>query len=117
MRCQTLASVASAVVLVGCASQQQVVDSMQPQAVETAQKRGSFDLGCPAATAQVLSKEMVQAPAGPPRYAPPQRAEFTIGVEGCGKRATYNVVCAHGGTGCVAQGAGEQVHEAQAPPR
>jgi hypothetical protein len=35
---------------------------------------------------------------------PPQRAEYTVGVEGCGKRATYYVICAEGGTGCVAAG-------------
>jgi hypothetical protein len=40
-----------------------------------------------------------------PRFAPPQRAEYTVGVAGCGQRATYLVVCAEGGTGCVAAGA------------
>lgn len=81
---------------------------MQPQAVQAAQKRGSFDLNCPAATAQVLSNEMVQTRmGGGPIGAwnvPPSRAEYTVGVEGCGKRATYYVICAEGGTGCVATG-------------
>ena len=39
-----------------------------------------------------------------PRFAPPQRAEYTVGVEGCGKRVTYLVVCAEGGNGCFASG-------------
>lgn len=87
-----------------CASQQQVVDEMKPQAVETAQKKGSFEMNCPAATAQVLSDEMVQQRAtyGPYAGMPPERAEYTVGVQGCGQRTTYTVICAHGGTGCVA---------------
>jgi hypothetical protein len=93
-----------AIVLLGCESQQQMVNDMQPKAVQVAQKRGAFDLNCPAATAQVLSNEMVQTPASTRRYMPPERAEYTVGVSGCGKRATYMVVCAEGGTGCVATG-------------
>jgi hypothetical protein len=89
----------------GCASQQQIVDSMQPDAIHVAQRRGAFELNCPAATAELLSKEMIQSPMMNPRFAPPQRAEYTIGVAGCGQRATYLVVCAEGGTGCVAAGA------------
>jgi hypothetical protein len=88
----------------GCQTQQQVVDSMQPDAVHVAQRRGAFEMNCPAATAEVLSKEMVQTPIMNPRFAPPQRAEYTVGVSGCGQRATYLVVCADGGTGCVAAG-------------
>jgi hypothetical protein len=96
---------ALSLVLCACQSQQQMVDAMQPNAVQVAQKRGAFELNCPAATAEVLSKEMMQEANVPVRYAPPERAEYTIGVSGCGKRATYMVVCAEGGTGCVAAGA------------
>jgi hypothetical protein len=88
----------------GCASQQQIVDSMQPDAIHVAQRRGAFELNCPAATAEVLSKEMIQSPMMNPRFAPPQRAEYTVGVAGCSQRATYLVVCAEGGTGCIAAG-------------
>ena len=35
------------------------------------------------------------------RFAPPDRAEYTVGVTGCGQRHTYLVVCTDGG-GCVA---------------
>jgi len=97
-----LSAVAGAAILLGaCESQQQQVDQMQPNAIDVAQKRGAFELQCPAATAQVLSKEMLQQ-ASNMRYAPPERAEYTVGVSGCGKQATYIVVCAVGGTGCVA---------------
>ena len=48
---------------------------------------------------------MIQSPGVMnPRFAPPQRAEYTVGVAGCGQRATYLVVCAEGGTGCIAAG-------------
>ena len=61
---------------------------------------------CPAATATILNKEMLQTgmSAAPMAWQPPQRAEYTVGVRGCGKQSTYLVVCAVGGTGCVAAG-------------
>lgn len=98
------AAIVAAMATAGCASQQQQVDSMQPEAMHTAQRRAAFELNCPAATAEVLSKEMIQSPIMNPRFAPPQRAEYTVGVAGCGQRATYLVVCAEGGTGCYAAG-------------
>ncbi len=90
--------------LCGCASQQQLVDRMQPNAVRVAQTRGAFELDCPAATAEVLSKEMMQSGATGPLLMSPERAEYTVGVSGCAKRATYLAVCTVGGTGCVAGG-------------
>ena len=107
----TLITTGIAAMLCGCESQQQMVNDMQPKAVQVAQQRGSFELNCPPATAQVLSNEMMQTPAPTLRYAPPERAEYTVGVEGCGKRATYMVVCAEGGTGCVATGTVNKVRE------
>lgn len=100
-----LGSVALSAAFCGCQSQQQMVDEMQADATQVAQRRGAFELNCPNATANVLSKEMIQSSVTNPRWAPPQRAEYTVGVEGCNQRATYLVVCAEGGTGCVAAGA------------
>jgi hypothetical protein len=74
----------SSLALAACASQQSIVDSMQPDAVHVAQRRGAFEMSCPAATAEVLSQEMIQGPNLSPRFAPPQRAEYTVGVAGCG---------------------------------
>ena len=99
--------------LCGCQSQQQLVDEMQADATQVAQRRGAFELNCPAATATVLSKEMIQSPVANPRWAPPERAEYTVGVSGCNKRATYLVVCAVGGTGCVAGGAKNEIQSGQ----
>jgi PBP1b-binding outer membrane lipoprotein LpoB len=94
----------AALLAAGCQTQQQAVDSMQVEAAHTAQRRATFELNCPAATAEVLSKEMIQSPMMNPRFAPPQRAEYTVGVAGCGQRATYLVICAVDGTGCFAGG-------------
>lgn len=95
---------AACLAVTGCQSQQQMVDEMQADAVHTAQRRGNFELNCPTAKAEVLSKEMIQSPIMNPRFAPPQRAEYTVGVSGCNQRATYLVVCAEGGNGCIAAG-------------
>jgi hypothetical protein len=100
-----------AVGICSCQSQQQMVDEMQADANQVAQRRGMFELNCPAATASVLSKEMVQSAVMNPRWAPPQRAEYTVGVSGCNKRATYMVVCAEGGTGCVAVGTQNEIRQ------
>ena len=100
----------SSLALGACQSQQQVVDQMQPDAIHVAQRRGAFELNCPAATAQVLGNEMIQTPTPAIGFAPPQREEYTVGVSGCGKQATYLVVCAQGGTGCVAGGARNETH-------
>ncbi|HXW73713.1 MAG TPA: hypothetical protein VEK10_02760 [Steroidobacteraceae bacterium] len=105
------ATFALSAVVCGCESQQQMVNEMQADALHVATQRGKFELNCPAATATVLSNEMIQSTVVNPRWAPPQRAEYTIGVAGCNKRATYLVVCAEGGTGCVAGGARNEVQQ------
>jgi hypothetical protein len=81
------------------------IESAQPEALQAATRRGQFEFGCPAASGQVLSQENVVSPLQNTfRFSPPQRAEYTIGVSGCGKRTTYLVVCSDGGGGCVAAG-------------
>jgi hypothetical protein len=97
-------------VLLGCESQQQKVSDMQPKAVQTALERGAFELNCPSATAQVLSDEMIET-GGMRRYR--ERGEYTVGVQGCGKRATYIVVCPEGGTGCIARGTDNAIQKTQ----
>ena len=109
-----LSAVTISVMSWGCQTQQQVVDEMKSDATHVAQRRGAFELNCPSATAQVLSNEMVQSNIQNPRWAPPQRAEYTVGVSGCNQRATYLVVCAEGGTGCVAAGAQNVTRSADA---
>lgn len=91
------------VLLAGCATQQDFLTSKQPTGTQVALSRGQFDLNCPAATASVLSSQYIQAP-GPMIANTVTRAEFTVGVQGCGQRATYIVVCSEGTEGCIAGG-------------
>ena len=87
--------------LAGCQSTGQQLDTEQQQAVSTGVQRVGFDMNCPSATGQVLSREMI-APVSI-RFGV-ERAEYTIGVEGCGKRETIVVVCPQDGSGCFAGG-------------
>ena len=82
----------------------QFLDSKQPMAIQTTVSRARFETNCPEATGAVLSREVTQPPVEGPRIAGIQRAEFTIGVSGCGQRSTLVVVCPDGGEGCFAAG-------------
>jgi hypothetical protein len=86
----------------GCMSQNQFLASRQPMAIQAAVSRGQFDLNCPTATGQVLSQEVTQPPLQGPLVQGEERGLFTIGVEGCGRRQSYQVLCPMGGNGCTA---------------
>ena len=74
----------------GCASGPPFIDQAQPEAMTIAQRRGAFELNCRQATPQLLNREMLQPISF--RFGI-ERAEYTIGVSGCDKRATYVVLC------------------------
>jgi hypothetical protein len=80
----------SATLLAGCASGPPFIDQAQPEAVVLAQRRAAFELNCPTVSTQVLSRETLQPISF--RFGV-ERAEYTIGATGCGKRATYVVIC------------------------
>lgn len=84
--------------LMGCESASQILDDDQAVATQTALRRGQFELSCPQATGRSLSQNLLQ----PVIWGGYERAEYTIGVEGCGRRATYVVVCAAGSSSCFA---------------
>ena len=90
--------------IVGCQTQQDMLQSSQGLAVQTAVNRARFDMNCSSATGQVLSTNVSQPMIqGTFRSAyGVQRLEYTVGVTGCGKRRTYIVVCPQGGAGCFA---------------
>jgi hypothetical protein len=46
--------------------------------------------------------EEVQPVIQGPRFGGVVRAEYTVGVAGCGQRATYLVICPEDGSGCFA---------------
>jgi hypothetical protein len=85
-----------------CQTQAQFLANKQASALETALTRARFEMNCPDANGQVLSSEVVQPALQGPVVAGIQRAEFTIGVAGCGQRNTYVVACPEGGEGCFA---------------
>jgi hypothetical protein len=91
--------------VVGCASGPPFIDQMQPEAVNMAVRRGQFEMNCPTATGEMLSRETLQPLVQTFVYTGPQRAEYTIGVAGCGQRATYVVICPDNGSrSCFAGG-------------
>jgi hypothetical protein len=93
-------------VLAGCQSTAEIMKSKQPQALQTAVNRGKFEMSCPAATGTVISEDMLQpAIQGFAARGGPERAEYTVGVEGCGQRATYMVICPLNQDGCYSVGA------------
>ena len=89
----------------GCQTEQQMLQSSQGMAVQTALNRARFDMNCSSATGQVLSNNVsqpsIQGPLGGTAYGV-QRMEYTVGVTGCGQRRTYIVICPQGGAGCFA---------------
>ena len=101
MKYAAIVTAACLVGLAGCESTDQQLDAQQQQAVTTAVQRVGFDMNCPSATGQVISREMV-APVSV-RFGV-YRAEYTVGVEGCGQRQTIVVVCPQDGSGCFAGG-------------
>jgi len=87
--------------LPGCQSTAQRLDGDQPQAVDTALRRLRFEMDCPSATGEVLSRKMIEPVSVRLGV---ERAEYTVGVEGCGKRQTIVVLCPQDGSGCFAGG-------------
>lgn len=78
------------VLLAGCASGPPFIDQAQPEAMTIAQRRAAFEFNCQAVNTQLLSRETLQPISF--RFGI-ERAEYTIGATGCGKRATYVVIC------------------------
>ena len=94
---------------------QQLADKLQPSALRAAQQRGATELGCPGATANVMSKNTLQEPQGTGWYEPPHRAAYTVAVAGCGKQTNYSVACDER-TSCVA-GAASTASPSPPPPQ
>ena len=99
-------AMALALSITGCASQKQFLQSRQAMAIQTAVSRGQFEMNCPAATGTLIWQEVVQPALEGPYVGGIQRAEYTVGVAGCGQRSTFVVICPEGGSGCFAAGPG-----------
>jgi len=79
--------------------------------MQTAVSRGQFEMNCPVATGTVLSREVVQPVLQGPLLNGIPRAEYTVGVAGCGRRTTFVVICPDEGDGCFATGPGRFIRE------
>src|SRR5262249_26335453 len=93
---------AAAVMVTACPSQTQTLANKQGAATEAALQRGRFELNCPSATATVLSSDFIQPAIQGPWVGGLQRAEYTVGVEGCNQRTTFVVLCQVGTDTCFA---------------
>jgi hypothetical protein len=81
----------------GCASQAEFLNTNQPSATQTAVARAQFEMNCQQVTPTIISREVVQPALQGPWVNGIQRAEYTIGVTGCGRRSTFVVICPDGG--------------------
>ena len=97
---------AAALVAAACATQSEFLAQKQPLALQTVMSRAQFEMNCPSAAPTILSQEVVQPALQGPWVQGIQRAEYTIGVAGCGQRREYVVICPEGGEGCFATGPG-----------
>jgi hypothetical protein len=101
-----LLSLLAVLVTMGCVSQSQFLDQYQDAAVQAALGRGRFEMNCPDATGTVISRDVIQPAFQGPWVGGIQRAEYTVGLAGCGKRTTVVVVCPQGGSGCFSTAPG-----------
>jgi hypothetical protein len=84
----------------GCASQAEFLKNNQYNATQTAVSRAQFEMNCQQVTPVIISREVVQPALQGPWVNGIQRAEYTIGVSGCGRRTTFVVICPQYGNGC-----------------
>ena len=96
-------------IVAGCVTPAQFLDSKQGMAVQTAVTRGQFEMSCPTATGEVLSREIVQPPIQGPWVGGVQRAEYTVGVSGCDKQHGLDGDLSGRGGGCFAAGPADRV--------
>lgn len=81
----------------GCASGPPFIEQMEPQAMAKAVRRAQFAFDCPATSGEILNRQSLE----PLLFGGPLRAHYTIGVSGCGKRATIEVLCSENNHQCV----------------
>ncbi len=90
----------------GCVSQSQFLDSKQGMATQTVMNRAKFEMNCQEVTPTIISREVVEPALQGAFVNGIERAEYTIGIAGCGKRETFIVICPDGGEGCYSTGPG-----------
>lgn len=100
MKRLVLLVLATASLAAGCASGPPFVDQMQPKAVAAAEQRAQFQLNCPEAKGQLINQQELQ----PLAFGGYVRAQYTVGVAGCGRRMVVEVLCSENNNQCVQRG-------------
>lgn len=90
MKTRWIPAVLATAVLGGCQTTDAYLNSNQQAALQTANSRGRFELNCQDIQTQVLSRKIID-PA--PMMGGMWRAEYTIGVRGCGRQVVYITIC------------------------
>ena len=73
----------------GCMTDSQFLDENKSAAIDTTVSRAKFELNCKNVEPVILSEKVTQI-----QFADTfNRTEYTIGVKGCGKQATYIAFC------------------------
>ena len=90
----------------GCVSQESISGQQTSDGDADCRESRAIEMNCPEATPTVISREVIQPALQGPWVNGIQRAEYTIGVAGCGKRTTFVVICPDGGEGCFGAGPG-----------
>ena len=98
----TICALIAPLAVAGCMTESQFLASKQPTAIQAAVTRAQFEMNCPSANGQVLSKEVTQPALQGPIVQGEERGLFTIGVAGCNQRRVYEVFCPMGGDNCTA---------------
>jgi hypothetical protein len=90
MKTRWISTVLIAAASLGCQTTDAYLDANQQAALAAANSRGRFELNCQEIQSQVLSRKIID-PA--PMMGGMWRAEYTIGVRGCGRQVVYITVC------------------------
>ena len=73
---------------IGCQTTSSYLDDNQTAALQAAKNRGAFELNCQDVQTSVLSRKIID-----PVMGGMWRAEYTIGVRGCGRQVVYITIC------------------------
>lgn len=90
MKTRWIPAVLATAFLGGCQTTDAYLNSNQQAALQAANSRGRFELNCQEVQTEVLSRKIID-PA--PMMGGMWRAEYTIGVRGCGRQVVYITVC------------------------
>lgn len=76
------------------ANSQKLLAKYQDEAVSAAEKEAKFTMACDDVSSQVLSAKIDDVPTRVWLESMPiERQQYEVGVEGCGERRAYKVIC------------------------